>query len=291
MIPAADETEQATKFWFQIKKIAEYITSTGTYSFKEVADACGIKEHALRQFTARPMDRAKYSLTLHKLYIFIAGSGLDAGVIKDRDIFVMVTDIKRSRAVIEHDSIDIYRRFAEHMDSSFNRINRVCTNFNGTFYLYRYSITHGKNPDGLDCPRIIKSQLSIFEDDSVEKMWRFTHSYKDTMGIERQTTGVVLVTIGTVYCVGKIGRGFGVEVLAFKEPTIANQPVTQALIMTVDSRYQPLTARAVLRFAGEDEDENYGAFNLTDIESEVADFGTLMNNPSDFDRALTLNLI
>jgi hypothetical protein len=290
MIPIADETEQATKYAFQVKKIADYITSTGIYPYKDIAESAGINEHALRQFISRPMERAKYSLTLHKLYIFIARQ-LDTSLIKDRDIFVMVSDIKRSRDIIESDSIAVYKRFTDHMDSSFNRINRVCMNYSGTFYVYRYSIVHGKKENGEEASRIVKTRLDIFEDSSVEKMWRFNHFYRDSMGVDRQTTGVVLVTIGTVYCLGKIGRGFGLDVIAFREPIGSQQLITQALVMSVDTRYQPIVSRAVIKHAQDDEEQCFGTFDIEKVETEISEFKQYMDNPSDLDRALTLNLV
>lgn len=290
-IPTADDSDLATKYAFQVRKVAEYLESSSIYSYRELSDHAGVKEPALRQFMARNIDRPKYSQTLHKLYIFIA-TKLDASIIKDRDIFVMVNEIKAARNIVESDSISVFRRLADHMETSFNRINRFGSNFNGTFYMYRYSIVHGKNEVGDEDARIVKTKLVIVEDAVMEKMWRFAHIYKDVAGVERVTYGAIFVLISTVYCFGKIGNGLGLEVIAFREPAAPpdQQTITQALVMTIDTRYQPLVSRAIIKYAGNNEEQCFGTFDAYNIEEEIRDFRKYMENPKDRDRSTGLNL-
>lgn len=288
MIPAADESEQSTKYAFAIKKITDYILTEGIYSPQNIFDMTGINTHALNQFKSRPIERVKYSATLHKMYRFIA-NGLDPDLIKDREVFVLVRDIRRSGETMLSDSIDVYKRFIEHMDVSFNRINRVCLNYSGTFYIYRNSVIPG---------RVVKTKMRIFEDESMEKMWKFEHSYKDGMGVVRETTGVILVMIGTVYCLGKVGSGLGLDLIAFREPSTVHQPVIQALITSVDTRYQPIVGRAIIKYAGDDDEQWFGSFNFKQPESatdniaknEIQEFFKYISNPEDNNRIVTLNV-
>jgi hypothetical protein len=133
--------------------------------------------------------------------------------------------------------------------------------------------------------------LIIYPSDSADGLWLFDHEYKDSLGGIRKSSGTILTLMGNVYCIGKIASGFGLEILVFREP-IDHPKITQALIMSIDTKNQPVCARAVIKYDPEScDEEDYGTFESDEIGSEVKAFREWIENPSSVDKALSLNLL
>jgi hypothetical protein len=193
------------------------------------------------------------------------------------------------------------------MGSLTDKNDKVGKKFNGVFYVYRYSIIRGTSQNvknqaneraGIVKPpsRIVKTKLQIFQSTDDDKTWLFTQCYKDRMDKIRKTTGVVMSLMGNVYCLGRIEDGFGIDILVFSEPLGPEggiQEVTQALVMTLDPRNQPVVCRAVIKYSGENTEQIYGPYDIDAkefAEDGIENFAEYMKNPSDPDRALNLHL-
>lgn len=246
-----DDARQCVDFAHEVRAIATHLIESKKYSYANLADRVQLNEHTLFQFITRSSVRPKYSATLHQLFIFFAEEFEIALVSDAPDIHELVKKIRCARPPGSTAMAPVFASFARMMDSSPNRTNRACSNFNGLFYVYRFSTLPG---------RVVKTELRILADEEMAKAWRFEHRYKDRLQAERVTRGYIMVTIGSVYCIGKIGSGFGLETIVFSEPVSEQPEILQALIMSTDTKSQPIVSKAVIRRAREV--ETIGAFNL-----------------------------
>jgi hypothetical protein len=287
----------------EVRAVIRHLIDSSKYSYKTLAERVGLREHTLYQFLSRDTIRPKYNVTLHELFLFVQDD-MEPSIVGDRpDISNLVKKIRCTKKNSAATIAPAFASFIRSMDSSFNRINRVVRVLVGRYHVYRFSVRSN---------RVVKTQLDISYDSAYDKLGLFKHRYVDITGSERITIGYIMVTIGTVYLIGKIGRGFGLEVISFSEPVSEEPSLIPALTMTTDTRNQPIVARCVLRKVSlEVEDDSIGAFNLDGSEAEelpyhrnkisdenisaeidfVRSIEPLMSGPSARNRCIGLNLV
>jgi hypothetical protein len=300
-VPVIEKSEQCVKYGSDIRQIFNNIISSGAYTISDMTSFTHVAEHTLQQFLSRSTELPRYSHTLHMLYKLIVGEiGSDRFDWQriDSETLKLVSTIQASYDNITNTDV-VYKLFIQLMDSSFNKIDKVGKKFNGVFYIYRYSIIKSETTCAgggiIKIPRLVKTRLEIFLPTESGKMWQFIQYYQDKIGTVRSTTGVMLTLSSNVYCLGRIEDGFGIDIIVFSEPLESKegngiQELTQALVMSLDTKKQPVVSRAVIKYARQDRDQWIGPRDITDeIRNEIKDFEQYMDNPSDRDRPLTLN--
>jgi hypothetical protein len=262
MLSAPEDIDQCVKYAPEVRQIFSYIFDRNIISKQQLSEKTNIKEHTIYQFLLRDTDKPKYSLTLHKLYRFLVDD-LDADLVKDdAESYANLGKIYKSQKAIESYSKILFNGLIDYVGSSLELINKACLRYNGTFYVYRKSVL---------VKRIVKTRLEIFPDETISMMWRFKQFYKDSLENTRISSGIISVNAGNVYCMGKTDNGHGLDILVLREP-VQDQPVSQALVLTLDTSSQPVIAKAVVKYSKDNKEEELGAFEYDDIKSEIDNF-------------------
>ena len=125
---------------------------------------------------------------------------------------------------------------------------------------------------------IVKSSLRIDLKPGFDDVWEFVHLQRDAFQDQRSTDGPVIALSRTLYLVGDMESGQGLEIIVLKEPLPRKFSRLRGFIITMDQNREVYSARICCLPLQAGVEPEIGIFNREFLGSELDDIEELIDD-------------